>query len=639
MAKTIASQSIPGDVAELPDSIRELINHRLTGLPDGVAAALQHLSIWGDGVDLRILSLAMAMGEDELIDVIAAAEAAGLVRTDRTGRITFDHALIHDTVYLRIPMLRRVRMHWAALELLKEHAEDYPGLARDPEILARHAILGARSDTATRALEYVSAAVRRCAERNMRADSAKLWRAAVELHELAGHDSEQADRADRVALFDARCQLVNALGYQGHLLEARTERDRAIALARLLDDHDLLVRALTCWRAPVVWAVQDYLATDTATQDLITDCLAREQSTEHKIRLLIAAVYAFTLTPEGLALGHQRGTQAVALARCLGDPELLCAALNAAMYIRFDGSVYPPQLAQEMLAVAKRAGLSEYRTLAHYALYRRALYDAELAEAARQAATAVEGATDGQLPQLMEILQVFAALSALLSGDVPTARKVYDELGARMAQHGNANAAVLRVCADLGLAWAEGDLSPLAKPLSKMYSQLPNSAAQPYIVALLHAAEPSRARALYDRYSPEWPYYYPFVLATFRAHAALRFNDVREIRRLYDKLSTRSGRISGMETLLTSFGPVDAILAELASALGDSELAGMHRNRAEQLLRRVRADLAGLETRQRQPAGATTHLPAFRAPLRSSKSGARSTVSQVAHIVDHTPGE
>ncbi|MFI6868169.1 BTAD domain-containing putative transcriptional regulator [Nocardia sp. NPDC050406] len=642
MAKTLAAQQASGDTAgyaaELPDSIRELINHRLTGLPDGVAEALAHLSIWGDGVDLRILSLAMETGEDELIDVIAAAEAAGLVRTDRTGRITFDHALIHDTVYLRIPTLRRIRMHWAALELLETHADEYPGLARDPEILARHAILGARPDTAAHALTYVAAAVRRCTERHMRSDSAKLWRAAVDLHALAGHDGEQADRADRTALFRARCQLVNALGYQGHLLEARAERDRAIALARQLDDHELLVCALTCWRAPVVWAVQDYLATDNTVQDLITECLAREQSTENKIRLLIAAVYAFTLTPEGLALGHQRGTQAVALARCLGDPELLCAALNAAMYIRFDGSVYPPQLAQEMLAVAKRAGLSEYRTLAHYALYRRALYDAELAEAARQAATAIEGATDGQLPQLMEILQVFTAISALLCGDIPTARKVYYELGARMAQHGNANATVLRVCADLGLAWAQGDLAPLAKPLSKMYSQLPNSAAQPYIVALLHAGEPSRARALYDRYSPEWPYYYPFVLATFRAHAALRFGDVREIRRLYDKLVTRSGRISGMETLLTSFGPVDAILAELAAALGDSESATIHRNRADQLLRRIRADLSGLEARQRHPAGAP-HLPAFRSPIHASKSTARPTVSQVARIVDHAPGE
>lgn len=642
IAKTLATQSATGDaagdVAELPDSIRELINHRLTGLPEGVAEALGHLSIWGDGVDLRILSLAMAMGEDELIDVIASAEDAGLVRTDRTGRITFDHALIHDTVYLRIPTLRRIRMHWAALELLESHADEYPGLARDPEILARHAILGARPDTATHALEYVSAAVHRCAERNMRADSAKLWRAAVDLHCLAGHDGEQAEREDRTELLEARCQLVNALGYQGHLLDAQAERDRAITLARQLGDHELLVRALTCWRAPVVWAVQDYLATDNTVQDLITECLSREQSTENKIRLLIAAVYAFTLTPEGLAAGHQRGTQAVALARCLGDPELLCAALNAAMYIRFDGSVYPPQLAQEMLAVAKRAGLSEYRTLAHYALYRRALFDAELSEAARQAATAVEGATDGQLPQLIEILQVFTAISALLSGDIPTARKVYDELGARMTQHGNANAAVLRVCADLGLAWAEGDLAPLAKPLSKMYSQLPNSAAQPYIVALLHAGEPSRARALYDRYSPEWPHYYPFVLATFRAHAALRFGDMREIRRLYDKLSAHSGRVSGLETLLTSFGPVDAVLAELAAALGDSDLAGMHRLRAEQLLRRIRADLAGLQTRQRQPAGAT-HLPAFRAPVRASKSAVRSTVSQVSHIVEHTPGE
>ncbi|MGW4246493.1 BTAD domain-containing putative transcriptional regulator [Nocardia sp. NPDC004722] len=235
-AKLMAAQRLGGDGDEVPDSIRELIRTRLQRLSPGVATVLGQLAIWGDGVDLRILALSTAIGEDELIDLLAEAEVAALVRSDRTGRITFDHALIRDSVYLGIPQLRRSRMHWTALQLLLTHAEDFPGLARDPEMLAHHAVLGARPETAAPAIEFARQAAVRNTDRGMAADTVRLWQSVIELHELAGHDGEHAARADRVALVEAHCALVSAMAFQARWIEARRVREQAVSAAQQLAD-------------------------------------------------------------------------------------------------------------------------------------------------------------------------------------------------------------------------------------------------------------------------------------------------------------------------------------------------------------------------------------------------------------------
>ncbi|UGT41356.1 AAA family ATPase [Nocardia yamanashiensis] len=271
LAKLVAVQ---GNTDQVPDSIREIVNTRIGRLPAGVAEVLQHISIWGQGVELGILSLDMGLSEEELIDLLAAAEDAGLVSTRRNGGITFEHSLLRDTVYLGIPALRRGRMHWAALELLEANAHAYPA-ARDSEVLARHALLGASSETAGHAIEYVNDAARRRMRRRMRHETVRLARAAVELHELAGHDGEHADRADRRALLDARCALVAAYAYDNHHREARAERRRALDLAERLDDPALRAQALTCWRAPVIWPIREWKRPDNRIRQALSSALAR----------------------------------------------------------------------------------------------------------------------------------------------------------------------------------------------------------------------------------------------------------------------------------------------------------------------------------------------------------------------------
>ncbi|MFI1915989.1 BTAD domain-containing putative transcriptional regulator [Nocardia sp. NPDC020380] len=591
MTKLVAAQGSLDALAEVPDSIRELIGHRIAGLSAAVIAALQQLAIWRDGVDLRILGLAADVGEDELIDLIATAEAHGLIRTDRTGRITFDHALIHETVYLSIPMLRRVRMHWAAVELLEKHAHDFPGLARDPDMLAHNAILGARPETAGRALEYVRVAATGSAERGMRADTVHLWRSAIELHEMAGHDSDRADRADRLVLFDACCELVGALAYQGRPLEARVVRNRAVALARDLGGTELLVRALTSWRGPVGWAVQGHLDRDRRTMDLVTTCLNEDLSVQHRIRLLAAAVFDFSMDPEGMALGHQYGDRALALARKLDDPELFCIALNAAVFIRDDRKP-DPRLAEDCRELARLTTSAEHRSAAHLMLYRYALDASDLVTADEHARLAIESATDAQLPQLLVLAETFGAIVAVLRGDLAAADRAYNQLYERSQHSAIGTDPVSRIAGPLTLGWAGGDLSGIVESLGLLYRVRPELAGQPYALALLHAGDRERARVVFDRGNPVNPLFFQTTMSVFRAAAAIELGDLPEMQRLYRLLSPHRGTIVGLETGLLTLGPMDAILADLAEELGDTRQAVVHRARAEQLLHKVRTELA-----------------------------------------------
>lgn len=644
LAKLLAAH---GSLEQVPESIRDLIDNRVAQLPAGVTEVLQHISIWGAGSELGILSLAVGLPEDRLIDLIAAAEAAGLVGTGPTGSITFEHALIRDAVYLGIPALRRGRMHWAALELLEAHADAYPALARDPEVLARHAILGASAETARTAIELVRAAARRRMDRRMRSETARLLRAAVELHELAGDAADHAERADRTALLDTRCALVTALAYDNQHRAARAERARALTLAEDLGGDDLRIRALTCWRAPAIWAAREWGTPDHRIRQALARALApyrlpaaadrapaaalgigREEgpggsrttlapaenaagqplstselvwlpgdtygvgagrSPESLILLLIAATFEAGL--DEYAGGQRLALQAVRLARSLGDPELRCAAINAATYLEFDYGPEFATLAAELEQVAADAGLAEYQALAQHLGYRAAVAHADLREAARRALDAVEYADEGQLQPLLDMVSCLAATMELLRGDIDLSEQLYRQFVQRIARSGATNVAEVELFCATAIGWARGDLSGLVERLAEMYTELPSIFGQAYALALVHAGKPAIARTVYtatDRVREEM---YPLLMSAQRARTAIALGETADIRALFEYLAPHTGTVIGIETGSTAFGPMDTVLAELAEALGDRTAAAEHRERARLLLERIRTEL------------------------------------------------
>ncbi|MEU0538820.1 BTAD domain-containing putative transcriptional regulator [Nocardia sp. NPDC005978] len=732
LAKLLAAH---GDLEQVPESIRELIDDRVARLPAGVTEVLRHIAIWGTGIELGTLSSISGVTRDALIDLVTAAETAGLVGARGSGRIDFEHTLIRDAVYLGIPALRRGRMHWAALELLAAPAAAHARPAPDPEVLARHAFLGATPETAWHAIEYVRVAARHRMKHRMRSETVRLLRSAVQLHELAGHTGEYAARRDRVALLELRCTLVTALAYDNRHGEARAERLRALTMAEELGDDELLHAALTSWRVPVIWAIREWRDPDHRVRQALSRALAsldalppqaadragataanRTAATDHfkatehvtaadhtkaaahttaterttepdhttaterttepdqiagtadtvatgytttdepaagaelasasgnsaaalvadaaasvypaggtarrgphskqdaggqtspagefsaavnpagsiaksevAVRLRIAASFEAGLEEYGA--GQALAREALALARELGDAELVCAAINALTYVEFDYDAEFVALTTEMERVAEAAGLTDYRALAHYQGYRVAVARIDLREAGRRAAHTLECADEGQLQPLLDMVGCFAATMELLRGEVTAAERLYEQFGRRIRRSGSTNATESELFCAMAIGWARGNLSGLVDRIAASHAELPSVMAQPYALALVHADRVDAARAVFERTDPRHDGPYPVLMSALRAHTAIALGNTDSIRTLYEFLLPHTGTVIGVETGMASFGPMDAVLAALADAAGDSGAGDVHREQASGLLERIRAEL------------------------------------------------
>lgn len=581
-----------GDSRSLPGSVRAVLIDRIEQLPTGVLAVLQHIAVWGTAIDLDTLVELSSVAEEDLVDLIDAATAAGLTRFDQCDRIILDHALVQDAVYNSIPPLRRGRMHWKTLELLEHWAEDRQTDLCDAETLAHHAVGGATRTTAARALGYVLRAARRG---DRRPGTTSLWHMAVGLHELAGHAGEGADRSDRLLLFDSLCALAGALAQDGRHPAARVVRERALALATDLDDRQLVVRALTCWRAPAIWGVRDWCARDNRLRDALDSALLQAESESVRARLLAARVLESESIGE-VASMYQRACEALDAAHTDGDPELVCTALNAVAYTltgpaTLDG--WRP-VALELLRVSRLARRLDYQALAHYLCFRAACRDADLAAASRYAARALECAADGRLRSLSDALVSFRAVVAVLRGDLATAEREYRQFDARMTGSGIANADAMVLIGALTMAWARGDISGLLDRLTPLYNAEPELIAQLYVLALLHAGNKERAAALFREHHVVRRDFYWQLMTAFRAHAAIALGAVEVARELFDALLPYSGTLIGFESGAAVFGPMDNLLADLAELLGAAEQARTLRARAQALLQRINKALKSL---------------------------------------------
>ncbi|MFF0453644.1 BTAD domain-containing putative transcriptional regulator [Nocardia africana] len=584
-----AAMAVGGDVHDLPPSVRGVIDLQLARMPDAVREVLEYAAVCGERVEPATLVALTGRTEDEIVELVGTAELARLVIIDPAGRIMFAHALIRDTVYAGIPQLRRTRMHQGVLTLL---GGCRPDDVRAVEVLAHHAVRAATASTADSAVDYITTAARHCVERGMRADAAPLWRTVIELRRLAGHEDADASPADRVACVDAYCELVTASAYAGRISAAREAREQALRLATDLGDGELVVRALTSWRAPVVWAMRDWRWSNPRLRRALAVASARDQPVATQVRLLITAV--FESSPAAHRLAHTRAHAALKLARGTGDAELQCMALNALTHLVLDGHSGDDLglRAAELERLATSADLPQYRALAHYLRFRTACQNVDLVEAGRQAALALEFAATAQVRPLATILGYFRAATEILRGDIGRAARYFDECSSAGKDSGFPEGDEAALIALLPLGWARRDLSLAVDCLAEIEAALPGMLTQIYIVALLDAGERAEAAALFHHGPEVDEHFYPVMMRAHRARAAIALGSIADCAELYRRLLPAAGTIAGLETGFTPLDPVDEILAELATACGDGVTAAKHRAAATRLRERIRRQLA-----------------------------------------------
>ena len=143
----------------------------------------------------------------------------------------------------------------------------------------------------------------------------------------------------------------------------------------------------------------------------------------------------------------------------------------------------------------------------------------------------------------------------------------------------------------LSCAAARGNFGDLVAPLSLVAEHWPVAVRIPLSLALFDSGDHTAARAIWTKSVPYPRDYFWLPMTTLRAHIAARLRDAEACATIHRELAPFSGTIAGLESGTMYAGPVDIALAETAEVAGDGEAVLHYRAAADELMRRVVAQV------------------------------------------------
>ncbi|HSK60323.1 MAG TPA: AAA family ATPase, partial [Actinomycetospora sp.] len=579
LGRLVAAEGVEVAARGVPAGLRELLDRRIERLPARAVATLTRAAVLGRDVDVDLLlavdALRGGLGDDDLLDDLDTGLVAGLLVERPGAGLRFAHALIRDVFAERTPPLRRARMHLGLLDVLERCHPDRV------HALAHHAEVALAPATAVRALGHLERGAQDARAAGAVDDAVRCWRAVLRAHDLGA-----GTPASRVA---ARGELVRALAASGDLVAARAERAGAVADAAALGDVTAEARAWR-WDVATLWSTRPSDEDNGPSVARLQELLGAVDPADRALRVELLLALAHECEPWLLEVGRPAAAEALAIARELDDPRLLCRALDVEYLHTF--AVPDPdhhrRTGEEMLAVATRAGLPEHRALAHLVLSAEAVGRGALDEARRHLDGASGTATGGLLPVLLLSIALFGATLDLVHGHTEAARVAFDDLTARLAATGDPNGRVIRAWAMTTLAVAAGDASPMLGELEDIAARDPALVAVLLVHARLDAGQPERARTMWPL--PPLAREGTWLLDTaLQCLAAARLGDAAVLRRTRDDLTPWRDRLVHTVNGQLVLAPVDLILARAALAAGEQGEAGEALDRADALAARLDA--------------------------------------------------
>ncbi len=576
-----------GDLAALlaeenpPAAVHDVLTRRIAALPEATARSLRFASVIGRWFDVPTLAASLGSDEEEVLDDLDAALAAGLLREDGVDRMRFAHALVRDTVYAGLSRTRRGRMHARAAESLA----GWPG--REGEV-ARHWLAAGPQQAAQawRAAAGAAGAARRVFAYD---EALELLSSAVDAVAL----DPEATPLDQYTVL---VELAKAHQRTGDWVGLRAVVHRALDVAQGMDDLERVLGAITLLHTNALWQAGTYGQVDEVVVSVLRAGLAQlaEEDSVARCRAMVSLAseiyYSSThLEREALCL------EAVAMARRLGDPALLLWALIAMSLgvwrpgtagLRLETNAEAAALAHELGA---GVGLSTALTLQASAAFELGLIDEmdELVIRAREQATA-----ERHLYALL-VLDGLEIPWQAMRGDYERLDELVMDMTSihyrtSVPQSGDAlmGAILMRTM------WG-GDVDELRSVVPQLgqVTVMPIDASMGAL--LCRIGEVDRARAHLEGreidLSPHW--WFSTMEAAMAAESALH-TGLRDLAAdAYAALSEFSGQpaCAGSGTAL---GPVDAFLAMAAEATGERELATRHADDAARLCEEWRIPLA-----------------------------------------------
>jgi tetratricopeptide (TPR) repeat protein len=346
----------------VPEEIRTLLRRRMADLSDDAIEVLHVAAVVGREFNLRVLERTTPLGVGRLLDVLAEAEDAGVIAEDPAvpRRYMFVHELVRETLYDDLAAARRLELHSALGAVL----EDLYRNDLDPHLseIAHHLALAAPVGDVSGAVGYLVRAGDRAASLVAYEEAAAHYQRALGLLGAA----EAASR-------ELRCELLVRLGdahwRAGDTRAARASFEEAAELARRLGDGEMLARAAEGYVIGLggflLFARFEAGATGIG---LLEEALGALPAEDSLLRVRVLARLAVELySSNEVERRLDLSTEAIEMARRLGDSEALVTALHARHWALGAPEMISERLenAEEMLAVAAELGDQELAFLAH----------------------------------------------------------------------------------------------------------------------------------------------------------------------------------------------------------------------------------------------------------------------------------
>ncbi|WP_132153332.1 BTAD domain-containing putative transcriptional regulator [Kribbella antiqua] len=558
--------------SEVPAAVTDVVARRVARLPEPTGDLLRTAAVIGREFDLAVLAAAGGRDEDDVLDQLDPALAAGVIAEgDRVERFRFAHALVRDVVHAGLPAARRARRHAAIASVLD-------GAGAAPSETARH---------------WLAAGP---------AHAARAWRAAAEAAELAGRlyayeeaaalladalEVQQADGSatplDRYDLLMARADAcrwsVDRDGVNAALTAAAHQ-------AAKLGDVVRMTQAAVGTTEAALWQTRVYGQSDQYMIAVLRRALRELPAEDGELRCRALLVLATELYhTDAPAYREALVEQGMAMARRLGDPALLVWACQAAFIASWRPATGPDRLrlADEAIAIAVERADPIREVLARTL---RAIVAGELGLVAEMWDEISRTRAIAEPRRLLYALIVLGELESpwlAMQGRFAEAERIIEarrELmtGASMPQRHESIVAGY-ACNKL---W-QGRIADMIPAFQALVGVSPMPFDLTIQWMLVRAGRLDEARALGTGYlapsTDDWVAMHHHCIA---AEVAFALEQPEAGRALYQWLSPYAGRVCSAG-FSVAIGPVDAFLALAARAAGERDIAARHAARALEL--------------------------------------------------------
>jgi DNA-binding SARP family transcriptional activator len=414
LAASDASGVVPGGDADLPETVRELLEARVAELGGDARSVLVAAAVLGARVELDVLAAVVGRDPGDLLDVTDRATEAGvLVEDDAIGWIAFPHALVRQAILTGATRNRRAQLHRRAAEVLEARP-------------VRPATLGAVAHHLLSAETLVPVARR--ARAALAAAAASLDATAPEVTLewvdrvcalVDGWESEDAEA--RPIAGEAHLLAAAAHRHLGDRPASSAAARRAVETARAVGDPVLLARAAEASALAVAGIGFDIGDLDAELLALVDEAIEAVGPAPSAWRATLLAWSAAARTGVDDPRRVEHSAEALEISESLGDP-----------------------------AVSARAGLA--RRLALGGPY-------DLGERLALSAGALEAAVAAGDVEIEVVTLVLDVVDLLEAGEVAASHAARERLRARLAP-------LRRPSADAYLHFLDGNAALLAGDLA-----------------------------------------------------------------------------------------------------------------------------------------------------------------------------